>query len=187
MNIKPLFFFVLLITPFTGILADEKIKVTDAWVSEAPPMAKSLAGYLEIHNNGDESVMLRSVTSNMFESAMMHKTEIKNGMATMSHVNEVVIKPHSKFRFEPGGYHIMLMNPKKTLKAGDKVEMTLQFTDNSKVAFTASVKKMSHMENYSDHKTQKDMKMDDSHDMKMDDHDMEEREDMKHDTMPHKH
>lgn len=184
MKLKSLIILTLLLIPFTSALAAEKIKVTNAWVSEAPPMAKSLAAYLEIHNMTNKNIMLRSITSNNFEHTMIHKTEIKDGMARMSPVSHLVIKPHTKIRFEPGGYHLMLMKPKKALKAGDKVEMTLHFSDDYKLAFSASVKKMSHMEDHSKHEMHHDMKMDDNHD----DHDMhEDREEMKHDHMPHSH
>jgi len=180
MKMKPLILLFLFFIPFQGAFADAPIRVTNAWVAEAPPMAKSLAGYLEIHNDSDKSVMLHSITSNMFDRAMIHKTEIKNGMATMSHVAKVIINPHSKLRFEPGGYHLMLINPQKALKAGDKVEMNMQFTDATKVEFSATVKKMRHKEDHSNDEIH--------HDMKMDGHDMlEEREDMKHDNMPHNH
>lgn len=185
MRIKSLIIVTLLIiTPFSTVFSAEKIKITNAWVSEAPPMAKSMAAYMEIKNMTDKSVMLRSITSNNFERSMIHKTEIQNGMAKMSPVSHLVIKPNETIRFEPGKYHLMLVNPQKVLKAGDKVDLTLQFTNDLKMTVKASVKKMSHTEGHSNHEKHDDVKMDDHHD----DRDMhEDREEMKHDQMPHTH
>ena len=148
-------------------------------------MAKSMAGYMEIHNMSDQTVMLRSITSEDFERSEFHRTEIKDGMARMSPVSHLSIKPHDKISFEPGALHLMLIHPKKVFKAGDKVNMTIQFTNDTKLSFEASVKKMAHVEDHS-HNV---MKMDDHKDINMDDHrDMQEdREEMKHDSMPHSH
>lgn len=176
--------FALLFISFTPVLASDKIKIKNAWISEAPPMAKSLAGYMEIHNMTDKSVMLRSITSNNFERAEFHKTEIHEGMASMAPVSRIVVKPHSKVSFEPGGLHLMLINPKRSFKAGDKLEMVLHFTNDTNLSFNATVKKMSGMADHSDHKMPHDTKMDehrDNHEM------LEDREDMKHDQKPHSH
>ena len=184
MKVKSLIILTLLFTPLTTVLAAEKIKVTNVWVSEGPPMAKSLAGYMVIHNMGDQAIMLRSITSENFERSEFHKTEIKDGMARMTLISHLVIKPHSKLSFEPGKFHLMLINPQKAFKAGDKIKMTLQFTNGEKLSFNASVKRMSHMENFSKDKMHDDTKMDDD----MHENDMiEDREEMKRDHMPHSH
>lgn len=179
-----LLFLALLLASSTSSFAADKVKIKNAWVSEAPPMAKALAGYLEIHNKTDKSVMLRSISSPDFERSELHKTEIHEGMARMTPVSSLMIKANSKIIFEPGGLHLMLINPRKTVKAGDKLEMTLHLTNDTKLTFKATVKKMSSMHEHSGHEMQHDMKMDESHD----NHDMHEnREDMKHDHKPHKH
>ncbi|WP_455218313.1 copper chaperone PCu(A)C [Kaarinaea lacus] len=140
MKKSSLFFLVLFITSLSSY-AEESVQVTNAWINEAPPMAKSLAGYMEIHNRTDKSIMLRSITSPNFELAEFHKTEIQDGMARMTPVSQVVIKPHSKISFEPGGLHMMLINPRKEIKKGEKIEITLHFPNDKELTFTAKVKK----------------------------------------------
>ena len=46
---------------------------------------------------------------------------------------------------EHGGYHLMLMQPEKTLVAGDRVALELRFDDGSKVSIEAPVRRMGHM------------------------------------------
>jgi copper(I)-binding protein len=38
-----------------------------------------------------------------------------------------VIEPHSSIRLRDAGYHLMLMQPNRTLKPGDRVTMALRF------------------------------------------------------------
>lgn len=154
--------FVIIFTLFSSAgMASEKVEIMNAWIREAPPMMKMLAGYMEIHNKGKESVMLRSVNSSSFARVEIHRTEIHNGMAQMKPASNVIIKAGEVVTFKPGGLHLMLINPVKSLKAGDKVKITLNLSDGNSLVFTATVKKMSGMEGDSSH----DMNVNDMHNM----------------------
>lgn len=180
---SPLILILFLVSITTASAAD-KVNITNAWVSEAPPTAKTLAGYMEIHNKSDKSIMLRSISSPSFERSEFHKSEIHEGVARMTPVSRLTIKANSKITFEPGGLHLMLINPRKTIKAGDKVEITLYFNNDTTLTFNANVKKMSSMHDHSGHEMQHNMKMEELHD----NHDIQgSREDMKHDHKPHRH
>jgi copper(I)-binding protein len=48
-------------------------------------------------------------------------------MAHMNHMPRIEIKPGSTLQLTPGGFHLMLINPKKRLKQGDQVEVLLEF------------------------------------------------------------
>lgn len=184
MKVNPLLIFILLVLSTSSGYAGENIRITNAWISEAPPTAKALAGYMEIHNSSDKPVFLRSITSDWFEQSEFHKTEIHEGMARMTPVPRITIKPDSKVVFEPGGLHLMLINPGRAIKAGNTVPMTLHFTNNNTLAFKAKVKKMSAMKNHEGHNMSHDIKMDEHGDH----HEMHDnREDIKHDHKPHKH
>jgi len=139
--------FAIIFTLFsTAVMASEKVEIKNAWVREAPPMMKMLAGYMEIHNKSDKTIMIRSVTAKDFGRVELHKTIIKNGMAEMKAVPRIIIKPGKTVMFKPGSFHMMLFNPTKPLKAGNKVEFTMHFSNGHSEAFTATVKKMSKME-----------------------------------------
>jgi copper(I)-binding protein len=45
----------------------------------------------------------------------------------MKHPARIEIKAGSTLQFTPGGYHLMLMYPKKALRQGDQVEVLLEF------------------------------------------------------------
>ena len=58
---------------------------------------------------------------------MIHRTIVKDGMAGMAHASQIELAPNASLIFAPGGYHLMLMNPKRTLRAGDPVVINLEF------------------------------------------------------------
>ena len=53
----------------------------------------------------------------------MHKHT--DGMMQMTKVSRLEIPAQRQVEFAPGGYHLMLINLKRTLHAGDKVSITL--------------------------------------------------------------
>lgn len=107
--------------------SDSKINVSHAWVQEAPPSAEVLAGYMSLQNQSSQAQTLLGARSADFKSVMLHQTVSKGGMAHMNHTPQIEIKPGSTLQLTPGGYHLMLMNPKKRLKQGDQVEVLLEF------------------------------------------------------------
>ena len=65
--------------------------------------------------------------SSGFETVMIHRTIVKDGMAGMAHASQIEIAPNARLTFAPGGYHLMLMNPKRPLRAGDSIVISLEF------------------------------------------------------------
>ena len=153
--------FLLLSIIASTVSAAAKLEIHDAWVREAPPNAEAMAAYLTLHNHSSKTYTLVSVSSPDFVQAMMHRTEQQDGMTTMLPISRVIISPNGSVSFQPGGMHLMLMKPKKHLVAGDKISLTLFFSDESSMKINLSVKKdateddhaMDHMEHmqHSDH------------------------------------
>jgi copper(I)-binding protein len=107
--------------------AESKMNVSHAWVQEAPPSAEVLAGYMYLENKSPQAQTLLGARSPDFKSVMLHQTVSKGGMTHMSHTPRIEVKPGSTLQLMPGGYHLMLMNPKKALRQGDQVEVLLEF------------------------------------------------------------
>jgi len=117
-----------------------KVQVHDAWIPEAPPVAKVMAAYMTIENTGSKPVTITGVSCDAFGMVMMHKTVTENGMSRMIHLDSLKVAPKSKAVFKRGGMHVMLMDPKHSFKVGDKVSLTLETADKKKIPFTAVVK-----------------------------------------------
>lgn len=120
--------------------ANGDIQIQDPWVQAAPPSAKVLAAYLEIKNNGKKQQVLTGVSSPAFGQIEIHRSVIHENMAHMEHLKELAIPSNASVAMQPGRLHLMLMNAKKPLKAGDQVPMTLIFGSGEKIAVTAIVR-----------------------------------------------
>jgi copper(I)-binding protein len=103
------------------------VSVRDAWVRESPPGVAMMAGYMALRNNTSRSQVLVAASSSGFETVMIHRTIVKDGMAGMVHASQIELTPGASLIFAPGGYHLMLVNPKRALRAGDRVDINLEF------------------------------------------------------------
>ncbi len=131
--------FLFLLTPINTKASE--ISVTNPWIREAPPNTQMLAAYMEIINNSKHTIQLESAASADFEMVMIHRTETHEGMSHMAKQSGLQIKSGENVILEPGGYHLMLMNPKRNLQAGDKIKLQLQFDNREAIAVTAVVRK----------------------------------------------
>lgn len=132
---------VLLLGLWCGLAqAAGQLMVDNAWIREAPPGATALAGYMTVMNKGDTPRVLVGASSPAFGRVMLHRTVMADGMAKMVHQEKVIIPAKGSVTFEPNDYHLMLMKPKQTLKAGDLVGITLQFENGDTLEVTHEVR-----------------------------------------------
>ncbi len=75
--------FFLVLFSLNHVSADENITVQNAWIREAPPGIKIMAGYLEIENLSDKTLALMSAESTEFERIEFHLSQIEDGIAKM--------------------------------------------------------------------------------------------------------
>jgi copper(I)-binding protein len=134
-------FFSALILVTTNAVYASGVDIENAWVREAPPGMQMLAGYMIIENETGKNLVLTGASSPVFGTIELHQTTIKNGMASMEQQKSVTIPANSKFAFKPKSYHLMLMKPKRDLRKGDKVKITLQFSNYKKVTKTFAVRR----------------------------------------------
>ena len=118
---------ILALTSIAAATGEADVSVRDAWVREAPPGAAMMAGYMVLQNKTSRPQVLVAASSSSFETVMIHRTIAKEGMTGMEHAPQIELLPKASLLFAPGGYHLMLLNPKRTLHAGDRVDITLEF------------------------------------------------------------
>ena len=134
-------FAAILLVVVAGTASASDIEIDGAWVREAPPGMPMLAGYMVVENRTGKDLVMTGATSSTFGSIEMHRTIIKDGMASMVQQQSIMIPARSKFRFEPKGHHLMLMQPKKDLRQGDRVKITLQFSNRKSVVESFPVRR----------------------------------------------
>jgi copper(I)-binding protein len=118
---------ILALTLIAAASEEAGVSVRDAWIRETPPGMTMMAGYMALRNNTSQSQVLVAASSSDFETVMIHRTIVKDGMAGMEHAPQIELSPNASLLFAPGGYHLMLLNPKRTLRAGNRVDIYLEF------------------------------------------------------------
>ena len=101
------------------------LEVKDAWIREAPPGAMMLAAYARLRNTGRQPLSIDGAGSKAFGEVSLHRTTVENGVDHMTPVPTLTLDPGSTQALAPGGYHLMLMQPARTLATGDKVRIRL--------------------------------------------------------------
>jgi len=138
-----LFILLLLFGPATLAGGDNAaLVVEDAWIAEAPPVSKVMVAYLTLKNTGTRDIEIISAKSDTFSSIEFHETSYEDGMARMSRHPSLKVAANTALQLTRGGKHLMLFNPKKSLKTGDTVELTFTLKDASNVTINVAVKKM---------------------------------------------
>ena len=120
--------------------ADNTLTLHDAWVREAPPGAQVLAGYAQIENATDQANAIIAVSSTAFEKAEIHRSEVKGGIARMAQIKRLDLPAQKIVKLEPGGTHLMLINPKLPLRAGQHVMLMFTLSSGNTVNVDAEVR-----------------------------------------------
>jgi copper(I)-binding protein len=131
--------------PLSVVKAEDDVSAKNAWIPEAPPGMNVMAAYVTIMNNSDHAMDVTGVSSDQFERVEMHRTVIENEQVRMIKQDRMKINAGESLKFEPGGSHLMLFNPKKSLKEGDEIDLKLTFTGERTLAVKAQVRKHANM------------------------------------------
>ena len=137
--IKHALIIVILLTATSLAGADSGLQVSEPWVREAPPTSRVLAAYLTLVNTGDNTVTVTAISSPDFKNAEIHRTVIEAGVARMLPVKQLEVPAGGQLMLEPGGHHLMLFDPLRTLTAGETVTLIIHMNDGKQLSATAPV------------------------------------------------
>ena len=122
-------------------IATAEIVVSNAWIKNLPPTVPVRAGYMSIYNPDSMKVSIISVSSTWFASVEVHHTIEEDGIMRMEHIPLLTIGANVKLDLEPGGIHLMMMQPLEPTIIGEKIEITIKFDDGSQQNLIMTVKK----------------------------------------------
>lgn len=125
----------------TASLFASGIEIDDAYVRATPPNLPNSAAFMKIENDSKQDVALLWAKSDAANVVELHTHDMKDGVMKMYQVPQIDIKADSETILQPGGYHIMLIGLKqKPLKEGEKVTLTLGFSNGDEKTITVPVK-----------------------------------------------
>lgn len=104
------------------------IVIDRPWSRATPPTARTAAGYMTLGNTGDAADRLLGGSSSAAARVEVHEMSMTDGIMRMRQLPEgLEIPPGGSAALEPGGHHLMLIDLKKPLAAGERVPVTLSF------------------------------------------------------------
>ncbi len=99
------------------------ISVTDAWARATMPGQSVSGAYMQIRSDADARLL--SASSSAVPRVEVHEMKMDDGVMRMREVKAIDLPKGKTVSLEPGGFHIMLMNLKKPIAAGDVIPLTL--------------------------------------------------------------
>ncbi|MGB3724645.1 MAG: copper chaperone PCu(A)C [Glaciecola sp.] len=118
-------------------------EVQDPWARATFALAKTGAAYMTLNNVDNQTIVLSkaSVSETLASMTQLHTTSMQDGMMRMQElVGGIEIAPQSGLEFTPGGKHIMIMGLTGPLNAGESIDITLTFSDDSIKTVTFPIK-----------------------------------------------
>ncbi len=119
-----------------------EVEVSDVWIREAPPTATVMAAYMQLKNTGAQPIALNAANCEQYQNVELHSTVMENGVARMVPMDKMEIPAGETLSLQPGAQHIMLIGVLKRPVVGDKVKLTLKFSDDSRQDVLAEVRKV---------------------------------------------
>ena len=131
----------LLATPVCAAGLADQISVVDPYVRMAPPGAKVTAAFMVVKNTSDKDIQIVKADSPAAKVTELHNHINDNGVMRMRQVKEIPLPAKGEAVLKPGGYHVMLIDMQAPLKEGDKLAITLKFSDGGTKTIEAPVKR----------------------------------------------
>ena len=128
---KTLFF----MTALLPLSAMAKVTVTNPIIFATQQAGEPTAIFMELHNDGNETVNLAMVQSSESANLVLHGTQ--NGK--MITTDGIAIPANGNVQLKQGGLHIMVFDSAKALIAGERFPLTLMFDNGEKVATDATI------------------------------------------------
>ena len=126
-------------TASSSVRAGE-VSVQTPWLRATPGGAKVAGGYVTLVNSGSVGDRLVGASIPQAGRAEIHSMSMEGGVMKMAPVEGgLAVEPGKTVELKPGGLHLMFLDLKDGLKAGDTVAGSLTFEKAGTVPVTFSV------------------------------------------------
>lgn len=122
-----------------GAATAQTVTVADAWVRATVAAQRATGAFLKLTVQGADATLI-AASSPVASVTQIHEMAMSEGVMRMREVTGgVPLKAGQSFELKPGGYHIMMMDLKQPVKAGDRVPLTLIFKQANGQQMTTQV------------------------------------------------
>jgi len=121
--------------------AQNQVTIKDAWVRGTVAQQKATGAFMHISSDKAVRLLEAKAPATVAGVVEIHEMAMDKDVMTMRQIKGLDITPGKAAELKPSGYHVMLMDLKQQLKAGDTVPLTLTFEDSkTKTRFSQEVK-----------------------------------------------
>jgi hypothetical protein len=113
----------LALTLVAGAAAAQDLAVGNAWVRATVPGQRATGAFMELTSASGASLL--SAASPVAGVVELHEMTMEGATMKMRAVPRLELPAGRKLELKPGGYHVMLMDLRRTLKPGEVVPITL--------------------------------------------------------------
>ncbi len=118
-------------------LAEESVRVFDAWARATILASRPGAAYLTIESAAEDRLL--GVTTPVAGHVMIHAVEKDGDVSRMKHIETLELPAGQRVTLAPGGMHLMLMGLQGKLSEGTAFPMTLNFEKAGEITVDVSV------------------------------------------------
>ena len=118
-------------------LAEESVRISDAWARASVLASRPVASYLTIESAVEDRLL--GVATPVAGHVMIHAVEKDGDISRMKHIETLELPSGERFTLAPGGMHLMLMGLQDKLSEGTTFPMTLSFENAGEIKIEVSV------------------------------------------------
>ncbi len=107
----------------SGAAAAQNVTVNEPWVRGTVPQQKATGAFMQLVSDADATLV--GAQSSVAGKVELHTTIMQDGVAKMRPVPRLDLPANKPVSLVPGEYHIMLLDLKQPLEAGQSVPITL--------------------------------------------------------------
>jgi len=109
----------------TGLAAAQTVQVAEPWIRGTVQGQKATGAFMNLTSKAPARlVAAASPAAGVVE---IHNMKMEGGVMKMFAVDGIDLPAGQTVKLGPGGYHVMMMDLKQQLKAGDRVPLKLTF------------------------------------------------------------
>jgi copper(I)-binding protein len=108
------------------------IKIENAYTRATVPGQQVAGGFMKIENKGPMDQLL-SASSPVAGEVQLHEMAMDGNIMKMRQVKDIAVPAGGAVELKPGGLHLMFMNIKSPLAAGESVPVKLKFAKAGEV------------------------------------------------------
>ena len=117
------------------------IKVEQAYTRSTVPGQMAAGGFMKIENKGTADQLV-SASSPVAGEVQLHEMAMEGNVMKMRQVKDITVPAGGSVELKPGGLHLMFMNIKAPLTAGESVPVKLKFAKAGEVEVKMPVNAM---------------------------------------------